>query len=314
MSFMRASTTASPIPSGASIRTSEAAAFGATRAQMRRRSVEHPFTGVSSVGLDLASLVEACQAYEPLLRSREAYSHTTAALLYNVPLPRSASSVLPLHVLSPTATRARTRGAVGHRSKHPFPMAFRLGFPVVGPERVWIQLAPMLSVHDLVAAGDYLVTPGRGVDGATPLTTIERLRREVAASSRRRGVRAAAEAIERVRVGPESRPETLLRLCIIDAGLPEPEIGVAVEVAGGTILHPDLSYPDLRIAIEYEGSRHREAERWERDIERRELLEDAGWRVIRVTAASLAEPSGLVDRIRHARTARAAGLGGQGDA
>lgn len=308
---MPASPRALPIPSGSSIRTSAAAAFGATRARMRGRSIEHPFTGVSSVGLDLASVVEACQAYEPLLRSSEAYSHTTAALLYGVPLPHSASSVLPLHVLSPTATRARTGGAVGHRSKRPFPIAFRLGLPVVSPERMWIQLAPMLTLHDLVAAGDHLVTRRSGADGATPLTTIERLRREVAASARRRGIRAATEAIGRVRIGPESRPETLLRLCIVDAGLPEPEIGTAVQVAGGTVvLHPDLAYPDLRIAIEYEGARHRDAGRWERDIERRELFEDAGWRVIRVTAAGLADPAGLVDRIRHAREVRAAELSG----
>lgn len=285
--------------------------FGATRAQMRSGGVDHPFTGVSAVGLDLSSLVEACQAYEPLLRSSEAYSHTTAAQLYDVPLPRSASAVQPLHVLSPTATRARTGGAVGHRSKHPFPIEFRLGLPVVTPERMWIQLAPMLTLHDLIAAGDHLVTPRRGGDGV-PLTTIARLRRVVAASARRRGIRAATEAIERVRVGPESRPETLLRLCIVDAGLPEPEIGVAVEVAGSSVvLHPDLAYPDLRIAIEYEGARHRDAGRWERDIERRERFEDAGWRVIRVTAASLADPSGLVDRIRRARTARASELAGK---
>jgi hypothetical protein len=311
---MPATPRALPIPPGASIRTSEAGAFGATRAQLRSRGVDHPFTGVSAVGLDLSSLVDACQAYEPLLRPSEAYSHTTAALLYGVPLPRSASAVLPLHVLSPTATRARTGGAAGHRSKHPFPIEFRLGLPVVSPERMWIQLAPILTLHDLVAAGDHLVTPGRDADGATPLSTIAGLRREVAASSRRRGVNAATEAIELVRVGPESRPETLLRLCMIGAGLPEPTIGAAVEVAGGTVLHPDLAYPDLRIAIEYEGARHRDAGRWERDIERRELFEDAGWRVIRVTAAGLADPSGLVDRIRRTRAAREAEFAGQTEA
>jgi hypothetical protein len=312
MSVMPANPKVLPIPSGAAIRTSEAAAFDATRARLRGRAVQHPFTGVSSIGLDMSSLVEACQGYEPLLRSSEAFSHATAAMLYGVPLPRSASSVLPLHILSPTSSRARTAGSAGHRSKHPFPITLRLGLPVVSPERVWIQLAETLSVHDLVAAGDHLVTAERnGTDRMPPLTTIDRLRRVVAASSRRRGVRVAAEAIERVRVGPESRPETLLRLCIVDAGLPEPEIGVAVPVASGTVvLHPDLAYPELRIAIEYEGGRHRDAGRWERDIERRELFEDAGWRVIRVTATGLADAATLIARIQRVRAARAAELAG----
>jgi hypothetical protein len=190
MSVMPANPRALPIPTGAAIRTSEAAAFDATRARMRGRVIQHPFTGVSSIGLDMSSLVEACQGYEPLLRS-----------------------------------------------------------------------------------------------------------------------------IECVRVGAESRPETLLRLCIVDAGLPEPEVGVAVPVATGTVvLHPDLAYPGLRIAIEYEGERHRDPGRWERDIERRELFEDAGWRVIRVTAAGLADPAALIDRIRRVRTTRAAEFAGHAGA
>lgn len=59
------------------------------------------------------------------------------------------------------------------------------------------------------------------------------------------------------------------------------------------------------IAIEYEGDDHCDAGRWERDIERRELFEDAGWRVIRVTRQALFdEPDQLIARIRRARHAR----------
>jgi hypothetical protein len=316
MSSMPPNSRVLPIPRGAAIRTSEAAAFGATRARLRRRDIQHPFTGTSSIGLDLSSVVDACRAYEPLLRPSEAFSHTTAALLYGIPLPRSAAAALPVHVLSQTSTRARTAGAVGHRSTHPFLIALRLGLPVVSPELTWIQLAQTLSIHDLVAAGDHLVTPvGRGTDRMPPLTTIDRLRRMVDASARRRGVSVAAQALEQVRVGPASRPETLLRLCIVESGLPEPEIGVAVSVADGElILHPDLAYPELRIAIEYEGGNHRDPVRWERDIERRELFEDAGWRVIRVTAAGLADPAALVARIRRVREARGAELARRGGA
>lgn len=298
-----------PIPRGAAVRTSDASAFDTTRARLRTRIVDHPFTGVSTIDLDMASVVDACRAYEPLLRPGEAFSHLTAALLYGVPLPDRRSAVLPLHVLSPTSTRARTVGSVGHRAARAFPISFRHGLPVVGPESVWLQLAAILSRNDLVAAGDYLVTPGGSAsDRMTPLTSIERLRAAVDSAGHRRGVRTAAWAITYVRVGPASRPETLLRLCLVEAGLPEPEIGVAVPVAGGSlVLHPDLAYPALRIAIEYEGGRHREARRWERDIERRELFEDAGWRVIRVTAAGLADPIALVARVRCVIEARAGG-------
>lgn len=272
--------------------------------------VDHPFTGVSAIDLDMESVVDACRAYEPLLREGEAFSHLTAALLYGIPLPDWRSAVLPVHVLSPTSTRARTVGTVGHRAARPFPILFRFGLPVVGPDSVWLQLAAILSRNDLVAAGDHLVTPGGSASYPTPpLTSVERLRATVDSARRRRGVRTAAWAITRVRVGPASRPETLLRLCLVESGLPEPEIGVAVPVADGSlVLHPDLAYPGSRIAIEYEGGRHREARRWERDIERRELFEDAGWRVIRVTAAGLADPTSLVARVRRVIEARAGEL------
>ncbi len=62
----------------------------------------------------------------------------------------------------------------------------------------------------------------------------------------------------------------------------------------------------LRIAIEYEGDVHRlDRDTFRDDIDRRERFEDAGWRVIRVTAEHLQRPHALVERIRSALAARA---------
>lgn len=297
------------MPRGAAIRTSEHAAFETTKARLRGRHVQHPFTGVSSIGLDLDAIVDSCIAYEPLLRPGEAFSHSTAALLYGAPLPASHSSPHPLHVLSPGPTRPRTDGVIGHRSARTFPTVMRFGLPVVTPTTAWIQLAATLRREDLTAIGDYLVTGApHGRARESPLATLDELARAVEQGSGCRGAHSARWALARVRVGAASRPETLLRLLILAAGLPEPAIAPPVEVAGGRLtLHPDLAYPELRIAIEYEGDGHREAGRWERDIERRELLEHAGWRVIRVTHRALVgDPDVVVERIRRARSARSA--------
>lgn len=87
--------------------------------------------------------------------------------------------------------------------------------------------------------------------------------------------------------------------------LPEPATDCPIEVAGGRILHSDLGYPDARIALEYEGDEHRtNRRRWMRDIRRRELMEDAGWRVIRVVQADLDDPAALIARIRRLLAAR----------
>ena len=292
---------------GAAIRTSDHADFDTSRARLRSKDVQHPFTAVSSLGLDLESILDVCRAYEPLLRPGEAFSHSTAALLFGAPLPHAAADIRPLHVLSPDVTRARTVDTIGHRSASAFPIALRYGLPVVTAPDMWIQVAGMLRREDLAAVGDYLVTGRRfGHASEGPLCDLGDLVAAVHRNTGRRGLRAARWAVDLIRVGAASRPESLLRLLIVAAGLPEPEIGPAVAVARGTIvLHPDLAYPDLRIAIEYEGSGHRNADRWERDIERRELFEDAGWRVIRVTKQGLFdEPEATVRRIRHARIAR----------
>ena len=85
------------------------------------------------------------------------------------------------------------------------------------------------------------------------------------------------------------------RLAIIRSGLPEPKIAPPVIVAAGVVLHPDLAYPELRIAIEYEGEEHRlDARRWRDDISRRRALEAAGWVVLRVTIEDLRRPSGFL--------------------
>ncbi|RIQ24462.1 hypothetical protein [Jiangella rhizosphaerae] len=61
--------------------------------------------------------------------------------------------------------------------------------------------------------------------------------------------------------------ETRVRLLIVDAGLPSPEVGVnVIDHTGTWLARPDHSDPDLKIAIEYDGDHHRTDQRqWQRD-------------------------------------------------
>lgn len=61
----------------------------------------------------------------------------------------------------------------------------------------------------------------------------------------------------------------------------------------------DFAYPQHRLAIECDGYLfHSGRQAWSRDRDRSNLLTSAGWRILRVTWADLAEPTRLIDMIR----------------
>lgn len=240
--------------------------------------------------------------YAPRLRSGQLFSHVTAARLLGIPVPSHCRSSTALHVASVRGTRVRTRGVVGHVVPDAV-LFFVEELPVVSPAQTWCHLAPMVSREYLVAAGDYLISGLRLPGGfrSPPLCSREQLAEAVRRHGSRRGAAALAWALPLLRSGVDSPRESMLRLAIVAAGLPEPAIGHPVPVAGDVVLHPDLSYPQRRVAIEYEGDEHRkDKKRWRKDLRRVALLEEAGWRVIRATDDDIADPTNIVRMIRAA--------------
>jgi hypothetical protein len=85
-------------------------------------------------------------------------------------------------------------------------------------------------------------------------------------------------------VGSDSPQESLLRLAIVGAGLPEPELNVPIISADGARHHePDLSYRRYRIGIEYEGEHHGDEAQIVRDIARSEKYRVLGWTEVRIS-------------------------------
>lgn len=83
--------------------------------------------------------------------------------------------------------------------------------------------------------------------------------------------------------------ETRLRMLLVLAGLPEPEINVVVRDADGEPLRRyDLTFREARTIVEYDGRHHIErVEQWESDLARREEIEDGGWRILVVTSRGI---------------------------
>jgi very-short-patch-repair endonuclease len=117
-----------------------------------------------------------------------------------------------------------------------------------------------------------------------------------------RGLRRLETALELVDAGAQSQRETYLRLLLIDAGLPRPQTQIAVPVEG-TTYYLDMGWPDLMVAVEYDGEHHRtDPLQYRKDIRRLESLARIGWVVIRVIAGD--HPSGILARVRRALDAR----------
>lgn len=108
-------------------------------------------------------------------------------------------------------------------------------------------------------------------------------------------------ALDRARSPVDSPRELLLRVALVDAGIPEPQVEVAIRTAAG-VRHADLGWPEHRLLLEYQGDEHRTSRRrWLDDLTRVQLLEDAGYRVILVGAADLEDDArSLAARIRRA--------------
>ncbi|WP_336923739.1 DUF559 domain-containing protein [Aquipuribacter sp. SD81] len=134
--------------------------------------------------------------------------------------------------------------------------------------------------------------------------TAERLRTAVAGGRGRRGVRTARRALPLLDGRAESPPESVLRLLVHEAGLPRPVPQLVVTGPDGrAVARVDLGWPDQRVAVEYDGRHHMEAGQWQRDLRRRERLEELGWRVVVVTREDLAhDPLGTAARVRRALT------------
>lgn len=270
--------------------TAEAAALGVGSKRLRGGDLLTPIQGIR-LGPEADGLIARCRAYALHRRVDFAFSHATAATLYGVPLPRTDERI---HVTVRAPGRApNIRGHVGHKLSR-WETRTVHGLPVTTPEQTWLDLAQLFSRDALVVAGDFLV------GGEEPLTDRLALARAIAASPGRRGVSRARQAIEAIRHGAESPGESRLRLLLADAGLPVPLLNHELrDTSGGFVARIDLAYVHARVALEYEGDIHRVDRRvWQKDIRRRERVEDLGWRMVRVTADDLRTPAALIHRVR----------------
>jgi very-short-patch-repair endonuclease len=271
---------------------------GIGEGRLRARDLERPFHGVRALqhreaanSSDLAVTLNACARFAPLLTADRFFSHETAARLWNCPLPtRPAAQTVTVSALAPH-NAPRGRNVIGHRSGDPsVNLMERYGLPVSDPESTWLALASLLPVDELVACADHMVLDPYVLDphDPRPYTTLHQLSVRLAAFSGR-GARNARRALTLARIGSESRPETLLRLLLVWARIPEPRLNIDVTGRNGKVLgRGDLVWPEWHTVVEYDGDEHRtNTTQYDRDIRRVEDFVAADWKVVRVRQRGL---------------------------
>lgn len=214
-------------------------------------------------------------------------SHHTAAHLCGG-IPPDGSEV---HLSLPKGVRSRTRG-LRHYQLTATPVSVsRRGLPVTSPERTFCDMARWCDLVQLVVLGDSLVkakatTPQRLVDAAKAW---EGAHKSVL-------VRAARLVRENV----DSPMESKLRMLLVLAGLREPVVNVEVSDDDGRLRYRiDLSFPEVKLAIEFDGRHHVEKQaQWEGDVLRREDLESQGWTFVVVIGTHLYKsPEAVLARV-----------------
>lgn len=238
-----------------------------------------------------ASGSSALRAYTDLDDSSILVS-LSAARIWGVPLPGNRSGDWRIHL-------ARRRGfsfprrvnVAGHLlTLLPEEVVEYDGVRLTSPARTWLDLAALLPMEELVVAGDHLVC-SHGPDFPVPkeaLCSIEDLTEIVRRHPGMRGIRTARAALELIRVGADSAPETLMRLLLVNANLPEPTLNHVVRDAlGRPVLWPDAAYREFKVSLQYDGQHHGGADQHLRDIERQERSLAHGWLEVRISKHDL---------------------------
>ncbi|MFD4007359.1 hypothetical protein ACFWQK_06470 [Brachybacterium paraconglomeratum] len=219
----------------------------------------------------------------------------SAARLWNLPLPLGLSSWDaddPDSTITMSLTgfhRLNTKQVTWRSSDISSRERARLrGIGTTTRLRTFLELAEVLPQDDLVEIGDHLVRmPRPSLEGRSlPHVPIDELS-DVVVRFRGRGSRRLRSAMADVRVGADSPQETFLRLALLRSGLPEPVLNTTIRQDGRWLGEPDMSWPQWKVCLEYDGRHHRSRTQQEKDILRGERRRLAGWTELVVSVGDM---------------------------
>ncbi|WP_157805077.1 DUF559 domain-containing protein [Mumia flava] len=280
-----------PLPEAVNqpFRSDAAHELGITPRQLDGKRFRRLFRGVHVAASVAVTFRTWLQAALLVLPADAAISHLTALRMWGLEL----RGMHPLHFSTNTQAHRERDGIVLHRRRGRLRPVTLDGFPCLGPDRTYVDCATILNLVELVQAADHLLYAGH--------TSADQLRAYLH-RTHIDGVVRARRAFPYARERAESPMETLIRLSLVLARLPEPDVNPDVLDGRGRFLgRCDLVYWKHRVVVEYDGEWHERSRRQRaRDRTRRENLERAGWTVIVVLVEDLLDKRAIAWRVFHA--------------
>jgi very-short-patch-repair endonuclease len=225
-----------------------------------------------------------------------AFSGLTAVWLHGLDSLRCD----PVEVTIPKPLgRSRCAGASVHRAALAGEeIVLRHGLPTTSALRVVVDLGGRDPLTEGVVAADLFLH--------ARMVSIAELRTYVAEHPRAKGIARLRRVVHLAEPKSESPMETRLRMLLLLARLPRPEVQVSIHDAEGRFVgRPDLLYHAQRLAIEYDGGNHRD--RLVDDNRRQNGLVSAGFQLLRFTAADVyGTPEVVAMQVRHGLEAKSA--------
>jgi very-short-patch-repair endonuclease len=266
----------------------EASDAGVTRRQLSGLAYRRLGPGLYCwVGLKESPLL-SLSAVARRLPAGAAFSGMTAAWLHGLDV--APCNPIEVTIPDPGGTRRRAGVSVSRASLGADEILLLRGVPTSTALRTVVDVGGRNPLTEAVVIADLFLH--------ARLVTINRLHAYVAEHPGAKGVARLRRVVDLAEPKAESAMETRLRMLLVLAGLPRPEVQVPIHDDYGNFLgRPDLLYRAERLAIEFDGANHRE--RMVDDNRRQNGLVGAGYRLLRFTAADVYRtPDSVVMQVR----------------
>lgn len=178
-----------------------------------------------------------------------------------------------LHVLNPVGRQLRPADGLMVHRREGVPLVEVLGRPAAAPAWTAVEVARSLRRPRVLATLDAALRSGA--------CSRPELQRAVVGQAGRPGIVTVRELLPLADPLAESPMESEARLVMIDGGLPTPVLQHEIVDRNGRTWRVDFAWPDLRVAVEYDGlDWHSGPAALIYDRQRRAALQEAGWVVI----------------------------------